>query len=104
MKLITFIHGESRLTWTEEEVERMNIMENLQYDVVGKFSYGWPEVDELRKAIPAQCGIKGECQIGFFRNRHVLIQLTLKKDFINLTSRGSYFIIAKDGYSYQVRP
>lgn len=30
----------------------MNILENLQYVVIGKFSYGWPELDKLRTAIP----------------------------------------------------
>ncbi|KAG5598677.1 hypothetical protein H5410_030047 [Solanum commersonii] len=104
MKLITFIHGEPRIIWTAAEVECMNILENLQYAVVRKFSYGWPDMEELRKLIPSQCGIKGECQIGFFRNRHVLIRLTLMEDFVNLTSRDAYFITDKKGYSYQMRP
>ncbi|KAH0748041.1 hypothetical protein KY290_027273 [Solanum tuberosum] len=104
MKPITFIHGEPRIIWTTDEVERMNILENLQYAVVGKFSYGWLDMEELRKLIPSQCGIKGECQIGFFLNRHVLIRLTLMEDFVNLTSRGAYFITDKEGYSYQMRP
>ncbi|KAH0712179.1 hypothetical protein KY285_007785 [Solanum tuberosum] len=45
---VSFINGIPRVTWTEEEVEKLNIMENLQLAVVGKFSYGWPELEELR--------------------------------------------------------
>ncbi|KAG5590313.1 hypothetical protein H5410_040827 [Solanum commersonii] len=32
----------------------MNILENVQYAVVGKFTYGWPKLDELRKIISQQ--------------------------------------------------
>ncbi|KAG5574131.1 hypothetical protein H5410_063897, partial [Solanum commersonii] len=49
-----FRFKEGKVTWTEEEVTRMNIIENLQYVVIGKFSYGWPELDELRRTIPKQ--------------------------------------------------
>lgn len=38
----------------------MNKIEKLKYTVVGKFSYGWPEIEELRIQIPKQCNIKGE--------------------------------------------
>ncbi|MCD7467208.1 hypothetical protein HAX54_004500 [Datura stramonium] len=30
-------------------------MENLQYGIVGKFSYGWPSIEELGKIISSQC-------------------------------------------------
>ncbi|KAK4729999.1 hypothetical protein R3W88_022987 [Solanum pinnatisectum] len=82
----------------------MNILEDLQYAVVGKFSYGWPELEELRTCMPQQCTIKGECRIGLLRNRHVLIRLDQQEDFINLMSKGIYYILAKDGYSYTMRP
>lgn len=39
--------------FTEAEVERMNMIEGLQYAVVGKFSFGWPDLNELRRIIPA---------------------------------------------------
>ncbi|KAK4737031.1 hypothetical protein R3W88_000728 [Solanum pinnatisectum] len=69
----------------------MNTIENLQYAVVGKFSYGWPELDELRVQIPKQCNVKGDCQIE-------------QEDFINMMSKSSCYILAKDGYSYLMRP
>ncbi|KAG5595770.1 hypothetical protein H5410_037002 [Solanum commersonii] len=91
------------IRWTEEEVGRMNKIENLQFAVIGKFSYEWSDLEELRRSIPQQCGIKGGCQIGLFRNRHILICLNLHKDFINLISKGAFYIICKDGYSYLMR-
>ncbi|KAH0669203.1 hypothetical protein KY285_023362 [Solanum tuberosum] len=75
MKQLSYNNGTPRIVWTEEEVNRMNILEDLQYAVIGKFSYGWPELEELRTIIPRQCNIKGECKIGLLRNRHVLIRL-----------------------------
>lgn len=104
IKPITFLHGQPLIKWTELEVKRMNLIEGLQYAVVGKFSYGWPELQELRRIIPPQYGIKGECNIGLFRDKHVLIRLTLLEDFINLSSRGAYYLKARDGYQYQMRP
>lgn len=52
-------------------MNRKNIIKNLQYVVVGKFSYDWPEIAELRELIPTHCGIIGECKVDLLRNRHV---------------------------------
>ncbi|KAK4727219.1 hypothetical protein R3W88_032136 [Solanum pinnatisectum] len=35
-KTPTFNNGVPRVTWTEDEVKRMNVLENLQYTVIGK--------------------------------------------------------------------
>jgi len=104
MKQLSYNNGIPILVWTEEEVDRMNILEDLQYAVIGKFSYGWPELEELRTILPHQCNIKGECKIGLLRNRHILIRLDQKADFINLMSKSIYYTLAKDGYSYSMRP
>ncbi|KAG5629052.1 hypothetical protein H5410_000769 [Solanum commersonii] len=100
VKPITLLHGEPYLRWTEFVVSKMNTIENLQHAIVGKFSYGWPDLDKLLTSIPAQCNIKGDFQIGYFQNRHILIQLALKDDFINLASKPAYYIKAKDGATY----
>ncbi|KAH0746831.1 hypothetical protein KY285_008488 [Solanum tuberosum] len=71
IKKIYYNNGIPRVTWTEEEVDRMNTIENLQYAVIGKFSYGWPDLEELRIQIPKQCNVKGDCKIGLLRNRAV---------------------------------
>ncbi|MCD9641568.1 hypothetical protein HAX54_027796 [Datura stramonium] len=40
------------------EVSRMNIMENLQHVVVEKFSYDWPNIEELRTTVPTAVWLK----------------------------------------------
>ncbi|KAF3650075.1 hypothetical protein FXO37_18618 [Capsicum annuum] len=101
IKKVDLIDGILVVKWTEQEVNRMNIIENLQYAIIGKFSYSWSELSELRDLIPKQCGIKGECKIGFLRNRHILMRFDLEEDFINIMSKNAYYINAKDGNSYQ---
>lgn len=71
------VNGQPLVKFSEVEVERMNIIEGLQYVVIYNFSYGWPELQELCRIIPAQCGIKGECNVGFLRDKHVLFRLPL---------------------------
>lgn len=51
LKKVSYSNGIPRITWTEGEVGRMNIIENLQFVVVGKFLYGWPDLEELRMLI-----------------------------------------------------
>ncbi|KAG5631300.1 hypothetical protein H5410_003017 [Solanum commersonii] len=104
LKKPTFNNGIPWVTWTEEEVTRMNIMQNLQYVVVGKFSYGWSELDELRRIIPKQCNIKGACQIGLLRHRHVLMRFELFEDFVNMMSKPSYYITDNARLYYPMRP
>ncbi|KAG5587413.1 hypothetical protein H5410_047847 [Solanum commersonii] len=93
MKSVSYTNGIPRIVWTEDEV-----------DLIGKFSYGWPILEERRSLIPRQCNIKGDCKIGLLRNRHILICLDQQEDFINLMSKNIYYILAKDGYSYPMRP
>ncbi|WMV40633.1 hypothetical protein MTR67_034018 [Solanum verrucosum] len=52
LKQISYLHGEPRVIWEEEKVNQMIINEDLQYAFIGKFSYGWPEIQELRRLIP----------------------------------------------------
>lgn len=44
--------------WTEEEVSEMNVIENLLLAIIRKFSQGWPRIDDIRKRLPSQIGIK----------------------------------------------
>ncbi|KAK4717998.1 hypothetical protein R3W88_016336 [Solanum pinnatisectum] len=44
IKKLCYNKGLPRVVWTKEELDRMNIIENLQDAVVGKFSYRWPEI------------------------------------------------------------
>lgn len=64
----------------------MIINEDLQYAVIGKFSYGWPDIQELRKLIPKQCCLKGEVNIELLSSRYVLIKASLLCELIIKTS------------------
>ncbi|WMV59282.1 hypothetical protein MTR67_052667 [Solanum verrucosum] len=78
----------------------MNKIENLQYAVVGKFTYDVADLEELRLIISKQCNIYGDCQIGLLRNKHIFIRLNQHANFVNLILKGAYYIECKDWYSY----
>lgn len=65
--------------------------------MVGKFSYGWPEIQELQKLIPNQCELKIECNIGLLSNRYILIRATLLEDYVHLLSKPAfiYYTVGK---------
>lgn len=69
LKNLTYLHGEPRVIWEEEEVAQMIVNEDLEFAVVGKFSYGWRDIQELRKIIPKQCDLKGDVNIGLICNK-----------------------------------
>uniref|UniRef100_M1BH23 Non-LTR retroelement reverse transcriptase n=1 Tax=Solanum tuberosum TaxID=4113 RepID=M1BH23_SOLTU len=102
LKPITYLHGEPQVIWEQDEVEQMIVNENLEYAVVGKFSYGWPEIQDLRKLIPKQCELKGDCNIGLLSNRHVLIKATLLEDYVHLLSKPAFFI-TQNNWSFPMR-
>lgn len=79
----------SHLMWKQQ---------NLQYAIIGKFYYGKLDIMELRKSIPNQCGIKGECNIGVLDSRHILIRLEVLEDYVNLLSTATYYIKANDRF------
>ncbi|KAH0746168.1 hypothetical protein KY285_007825 [Solanum tuberosum] len=102
-KDFSMVEGIPQIKWTEEEVDRMNQLEDLQFAVIGKFMYEWNDLEELRRIIPLQCGVKGGCQIVLFLSKHILIRLTEHEDFINIISKDAFYITCKDGYSYLMR-
>ncbi|WMV09668.1 hypothetical protein MTR67_003053 [Solanum verrucosum] len=99
LKPITYLHGKPQVIWEQEEVNHMIVNENLEYVVIGKFSYGWPDIQDLRKLIPKQCELKEDCNIGLLSNRHVLIKTTLLEDYVNLLSKPAFYITQKIGRS-----
>ncbi|KAK4737232.1 hypothetical protein R3W88_000929 [Solanum pinnatisectum] len=102
LKQIAYLHGEPRIIWEEEEVDQMIINEELQYAVIGKFSYGWLDIQDLRKLIPKQCDLKGEVNIGLLSNRYILIRATLLEDYVSLLSKPQFYITHKN-WSYPMR-
>jgi len=77
LKPISYLHGGPQVIWDVEEVNQMIVNDNQEYAVNGKFSYGWPDIQDLIKLKAKQCEQKGECNIGLLSNRHVLIRATL---------------------------
>ncbi|WMV39052.1 hypothetical protein MTR67_032437 [Solanum verrucosum] len=102
IKPLTYLHGEPKLVWDEEEVQQMIINEDLQYAVIGKFSYGWPDILDLRKLIPKQCELKGEVNIGLLTNKYVLIRASLLEDYVKLLSKPQFYI-THNHWSYPMR-
>lgn len=92
IKPLSLLHGEPRVIWEEEEVSQMIVNEDLEYAVVGKFSYGWPDIQELRKIIPKQCELKGDVNIGLLCNRYVLIRESRMEDYVNMLSKPIFYI------------
>ncbi|KAK4726526.1 hypothetical protein R3W88_031443 [Solanum pinnatisectum] len=80
-KPLSYLHGEPRVIWKEDEVSQMIVNEDLQYAVTGKFSYGWLDLQDLRKILPKQCELKNECTIGYLSNIYVLIRASSMEDY-----------------------
>ncbi|WMV14215.1 hypothetical protein MTR67_007600 [Solanum verrucosum] len=102
LKPISYLHGEPQVICEHDEVNQMIINENLEYAVIGKFSYGWPEIQDLQKLIPKQCELKDECNIGLLSNIHVLIRATLLKDYVHLLSKLEFYITQRI-WSFRMR-
>lgn len=93
IKPITYLHSEPQVIWDKDEVKQMIINEDLEYAMIGKFSYGWPDIHELRKLIPNQCALKWECKIELLCNRHILIRESLMEGYVHLLLSKSAFYI-----------
>uniref|UniRef100_M1DLG3 DUF4283 domain-containing protein n=1 Tax=Solanum tuberosum TaxID=4113 RepID=M1DLG3_SOLTU len=77
------------VVFDSKDLETFITEENLKFALIAKFSHGRPELPDLRKILPQQLGFKGECNIGLLESRHVLLQFTLKEDYIAIFSKTS---------------
>ncbi|KAG5592381.1 hypothetical protein H5410_042895 [Solanum commersonii] len=92
LKPIEFIHGEPIMRFTMKEREQFAGEEGLHQTMIIKFSYGKPDLSELRKHLPKQFEVKGNCNIGQLDFRHLLIRFDLYEDFVHvLSSSYGYF-------------
>uniref|UniRef100_A0A0V0I2G2 Putative ovule protein n=1 Tax=Solanum chacoense TaxID=4108 RepID=A0A0V0I2G2_SOLCH len=80
----------------------MIVNDELEFTVVGKFSYRWPDIQDLRRLIPKQCDLKGEVNIGLLSNRYVLIKASRMEDYVNLLSKPIFYIAHKN-WNYPMR-
>ncbi|KAF3669946.1 hypothetical protein FXO37_08763 [Capsicum annuum] len=92
------LHGEPNITWKISEVKALILKENLQYGIIGKFSYGKLYIKELKRNIPGQYGIKSECIIGVLDIMYALIRLTRLEDYVQLLSISALYVKAKVMY------
>lgn len=67
-----------------EEVNKINVMEDLQLAVSSKFFYGWSELEDLSTQIPTQCNIKGDCKIVL-----LMMRFNLLEDSVNMMPKTS---------------
>ncbi|XP_049406305.1 uncharacterized protein LOC125869967 [Solanum stenotomum] len=102
LKPVAYLHGEPQVIWEQDEENQMIVNENLEYAVIGKFSYGWLDIQNLRKLIPKQCELKRACNIELLSNRHVLIRATLLEDYDHLLSKPTFYI-TQNNWSYPMR-
>lgn len=81
------------MIWEQDKVDQMIINENLEFVVVGKCSYEWPDIHELRKLILKQCELKGKCKIRLLCNRHMLIKASLLEGYVHQLSKPAFTFI-----------
>lgn len=102
-KQVTYSHGEPRIIWEEEEVSQMISNEQLEFAVVGKFSYGWPDIHVLRRLIPLQCELKGEVNIGLLSNRYILIRASRMRTMFIFCPNLFFILLIRIGTTLCVR-
>lgn len=74
----------------------MIVNEDLQYAIIEKYSYGWPNIYELRRILPRQYELKSEYSIGYLSNRYILIQASCIEDYVHLLSKPIFYIEHKN--------
>ena len=70
------------MRFTMEEREQFAREEDLHQAVMIKFSYGKLVLSELRKLLPRQFDVKGNCKIGKLSFRHLLVRFNLYEYFV----------------------
>lgn len=80
----------------------MIVREKLQYAIIGKFSYEWPDMQDLRRLIPKQCELKGNCSIVLLSNRHILIRALLLENYVHPLFKPAFYI-TQQNWSYPMR-
>lgn len=79
----------------------MIINKNLQYAIIGKFSYGWSEIQDLRKLIFKQYELKRDCKIELFSTQYILTRASLLEVYVYLLSKSTFYI-TRNNISYSM--
>ncbi|KAL0444923.1 UNVERIFIED_CONTAM: hypothetical protein Slati_2215000 [Sesamum latifolium] len=88
--------GEPGITYSNEETEKLAI--RLKFALVGKFSYGLPNMNFLQQRI-IKLGLRGSATVARLSLKHVLINLTHDEDFSRICLRGEWTF---DGFHMRV--
>ncbi|KAK9179061.1 hypothetical protein WN943_028257 [Citrus x changshan-huyou] len=88
-KPISLVRGEPAVHFSAAEIQTM--AEPFKLSLVGKFSFGRPPMELIRKFF-VSLGLKGNCQISLLDSRHVLIKLVLEEDYSRIWLRQTWFI------------
>nr|XP_018631014.1 uncharacterized protein LOC108947471 [Nicotiana tomentosiformis] len=71
---VKLVHGESTIVFSMEEFNQLTREEGVNQAVVVKFSYGKPELQEIRKNFPSQFDVQGRGNVGQLEYRHLLVR------------------------------
>ncbi|WMV19716.1 hypothetical protein MTR67_013101 [Solanum verrucosum] len=93
LKSIKYVHGEPTLQFTFKELGEFATEEGLYQAIVMKFSYGAPEIQELRSILPEQFAIKG-----------LPTSLFARKSFLSIASAAGRLIAIDKATQVRSRP
>lgn len=62
----------------------VNLAEDCRFTIVGKFTKGKPNMDELRKLFNSHVPLKGTVKIAYFDQNHVYIDFNNESDFYHI--------------------
>ena len=71
--------------------EMLQLAEPFRNALVGRFAYGCPSMEQIRKFIIA-LGLKGDCPVGLLDAKHVLLRPTLEEDYTRLLCRHTWYV------------
>ncbi|XP_070040337.1 uncharacterized protein [Nicotiana tomentosiformis] len=99
---VKLVHGESTIVFSMEEFNQLTREEGVNQAVVVKFSYGKPELQEIRKNFPSQFDVQGRGNVGQLEYRHLLVRFDLYNDYVQFLSRSTGYRKSKgDGYFFR---
>lgn len=102
---VNFDQEVPKIVFTMEDVNNFTREEGLLQAVVVKFSYGRPELSEVRRTFSSLFDVKGHCIIGHLDYRHLLVRFDLFNDYVQFISKSIGYLKSKgDDYLCRTFP
>ncbi|KAL2224775.1 UNVERIFIED_CONTAM: hypothetical protein Sindi_2952300 [Sesamum indicum] len=89
MGVLSRDQGMKVLRFSSDEISRLSLP--FRYALVGKFSHGYPSMQNLRRWMLAQ-GFRGDFSVGAINVRHVFIKFALEEDYTKLWIKSIWFV------------